>query len=211
MKTLTQLMLLLCALTLLPVHAQQSALHAFINQLETLDAMQANFVQSTRDQNGQILQQLEGTLLVAKPGKMRWQTHAPYAQLVISDNQSIWFYDEDLEQVTIRDMEQRIQETPALLLSGNTAEIAQNFAVELTQNGTVSRYSLTPTDSSQLFEKIDFQYFQNILESMRIYDATGQITEIIFTEVDLQPTIDDSTFHFSAVQGVDVIDARHER
>lgn len=202
----------LCTLVLATsVQADDQALSSFTAKLETLNAMQANFVQATRDKKGNSLQELEGTLLVAKPGKMRWQTKPPYSQLVVSDNQSVWFYDEDLEQVTIRDMEQRVQETPALLLSGDNQQIADNFEVSFSENDSFSRYSLSPKDASQLFEKIDFQYFDNTLESMRIYDATGQTTEIIFSEIDLAPEITASTFTFVAPEGVDVIDARNDR
>lgn len=203
------LVVFVCGAFAINVAADESALKSFINKLDSLNAMQAQFVQTTRDQHNNALQELTGTLLVAKPGKMRWQTEPPYSQLVVSDNQSVWFYDEDLEQVTIRDMEQRIQETPALLLSGNTDEIKQNFDITYQNNGQFSRYSLAPKDSSQLFEKIEFQYYDNTLESMRIYDATGQVTEIVFTEIDLAPQINESTFQFKAPNGVDVIDARN--
>lgn len=188
--------------------ADEAALASFIKKLEQMDSMQANFVQSTRDKRNNILQELKGTLLVAKPGKMRWQTEAPYAQLVVSDNQSVWMYDEDLEQVTIRDMEQRVQETPALLLSGNNKEISENFAVSFTENGSFSRYSLKPKDASQLFERIEFQYFEKTLESMRIYDATGQITEIVFSDIENNPKTTPAQFIFKAPKGTDVIDAR---
>ena len=209
MNFLKILVVFVCGAFAINVAADESALKSFINKLDSLNAMQAQFVQTTRDQHNNALQELTGTLLVAKPGKMRWQTEPPYSQLVVSDNQSVWFYDEDLEQVTIRDMEQRIQETPALLLSGNTDEIKQNFDITYQSNGQFSRYSLAPKDSSQLFEKIEFQYYDNTLESMRIYDATGQVTEIVFTEIDLAPQINESTFQFKAPNGVDVIDARN--
>lgn len=188
--------------------ADEAALASFIKKLEQMDSMQANFVQTTRDKRNNVLQELKGTLLVAKPGKMRWQTEAPYAQLVVSDNQSVWMYDEDLEQVTIRDMEQRVQETPALLLSGNNKEISENFAVSFTENGSFSRYSLKPKDASQLFERIEFQYFEKTIESMRIYDATGQITEIVFSDIENNPQTTPAQFIFKAPKGTDVIDAR---
>lgn len=184
------------------------ALDSFLAKLEALNSMQADFVQSTRDNHNNVLQEIKGTLLVAKPGKMRWQTQPPYSQLVVSDNQSVWLYDEDLEQVTIRDMEQRIQETPALLLSGDTQEISKNFEIQFKQDDDFSRYTLLPKDKSQLFERIEFQYYGDVLESMRIHDATGQTTEIVFSEIQQNPEVNDSMFTFKAPEGIDVIDAR---
>lgn len=188
--------------------ADDVALNSFLTKLDALNSMKANFVQSTRDNHNQVLQEIKGTLLVAKPGKMRWQTEPPYSQLVVSDNESVWLYDEDLEQVTIREMEQRVQETPALLLSGNKAEIQDNFEIDAKHTDGFSRYTLTPKDNSQLFERIEFQYYTDTLESMRIYDATGQTTEIVFSEIQQNIKLEADTFVFKAPEGVDVIDAR---
>lgn len=189
--------------------ANDSALNDFLARLDQLQNLQTEFIQTTRDARGNSLQKLEGQMIVAKPGKMRWQTKPPYEQLVISDGQSVWIYDVDLEQVTIRPMEQRIAETPALLLSGDTKEISKNFTLEESKNGSITRFSLFPKDKSQLFEKIEFQYAENTLESMRILDAAGQATDIFFNDVSENQKLDDQLFKFTVPEGVDVIDGRN--
>lgn len=189
--------------------ADDSALNDFLARLDQLQNLQTEFTQTTRDARGNSLQKLEGQMIVAKPGKMRWQTKPPYEQLVISDGQSVWIYDVDLEQVTIRPMEQRIAETPALLLSGDTKEISKNFTLEESKNGSITRFSLFPKDKSQLFEKIEFQYAENSLESMRILDAAGQATDIFFNDVSENQKLDDQLFKFTVPEGVDVIDGRN--
>ena len=187
------------------------ALDSFLGKLKQLQNMQADFVQVMRDGKKRELQRLSGKIMIEKPGKLYWQTNPPYEQLVVSDGTSVWIYDMDLEQVSIRDMEQRIQETPALLLSGDTSEISKNFTLELNQSEAISRYSLIPKDSSQLFDKLDFQYFDDQLESMSIYDAAGQVTDIIFENSIVNEQIDPKTFQFGIPEGVDVIDGRHAR
>ena len=187
------------------------ALDSFLGKLKQLQNMQADFVQVMRDGKKRELQRLSGKIMIEKPGKLYWQTNPPYEQLVVSDGTSVWIYDMDLEQVSIRDMEQRIQETPALLLSGDTGEISKNFTLELNQSEAISRYSLIPKDSSQLFDKLDFQYFDDQLESMSIYDAAGQVTDIIFENSIVNEQIDPKTFQFEIPEGVDVIDGRHAR
>ncbi len=187
------------------------ALDSFLGKLKQLQNMQADFVQVMRDGKKRELQRLSGKIMIEKPGKLYWQTNPPYEQLVVSDGTSVWIYDMDLEQVSIRDMEQRIQETPALLLSGDTSEISKNFTLELNQSEAISRYSLIPKDSSQLFDKLDFQYFDDQLESMSIYDAAGQVTDIIFENSIVNEQIDPKTFQFEIPEGVDVIDGRHAR
>ena len=187
---------LLTGLLSLAWSAQADALANFLARLQQLQSLEADFTQVTRDNTGRTLQQLNGTLTVAKPGKMRWQTAAPYEQLVVSDGELVWIYDMDLEQVTIRNMDLRVQETPALLLSGDSAQVGQNFTVAESVQGDFSRYQLTPKDRSQLFEKLEFQYQQQQLESMRIYDAAGQITEIVFGRIKTNKPTDRQAFIF---------------
>lgn len=187
------------------------ALTSFLGKLSHLQNMQADFIQVMRDGKQRELQQLSGKIMIEKPGKLYWKTNPPYEQLVVSDGESVWIYDMDLEQVSIRDMENRIQETPALLLSGDASEVSKNFTVQVKTSEAVNRYSLIPRDSSQLFGKLEFQYFDEQLESMSIFDAAGQITDIIFENIKTNQDIPAKAFNFEVPKGVDVIDGRHER
>jgi outer membrane lipoprotein carrier protein len=199
------------ALSFSTVALADAALDTFIKRLEVLSSMETHFEQVTMDQSGEVLQSLSGTLTVARPGKMRWQTEPPYEQLVVSDGELVWVYDMDLEQVTIRELEAKLQDTPALLLSGNTGEIEANYEVTHPKTDGVDRYLLKPLDRSQLFDALEFDYKGDNLAYMRIFDAAGQITEIRFTEQRLNPELDDQAFYFIVPEGVDVIDGRHGR
>ena len=185
------------------------ALEEFTSRLKTLDSMSTEFSQVTMDQNGEVLQSLSGTLSVQRPGKMRWQTNPPYEQLVVSDGSSVWVYDMDLEQVTIRNLEAKLQETPALLLSGDVSNIADSYSASKEQVGDVVRYRLKPLDASQLFEALEFDYADDEVEFMRIFDAAGQITEIRFTSQETNTEFDPAAFTFAVPDDVDVIDGRH--
>lgn len=188
-----------------------AALNHFIAHLKQVNDMETHFEQVTADSAGNELQSLSGTLVVARPGKMRWQTEPPYEQLVVSDGQTLWIYDMDLEQVSIRELEQRLQDTPALLLSGDTSEISANYNVSETVAGSTDRYQLIPKDNSQLFDYLEFDYEDDVLSVMRIFDATGQITEIRFTESQVNRGVDSAAFTFDVPDGIDVIDGRHGR
>ena len=187
----------------------EEALEEFTSRLKTLDSMNTEFSQVTMDQNGEVLQSLSGKLSVQRPGKMRWQTNPPYEQLVVSDGSSVWVYDMDLEQVTIRNLEAKLQETPALLLSGDVSNIADSYSASKEQVGDVVRYRLKPLDASQLFEALEFDYADDEVEFMRIFDAAGQITEIRFTSQETNAEFDPAAFTFIVPDGVDVIDGRH--
>lgn len=191
--------------------ASETALADFLQRVKFLQSMDAEFDQATRDNTGKVLQAMSGSLLVAKPGKMRWQTAAPYEQLVVSDGKLVWTYDMDLEQVTIRDMDQRIQETPALLLTGSAEDVEKSFVVAEEKTTSDRVFQLVPKDPSQLFESLEFHYQGEKLARMMIFDAAGQVTEISFRNVHLNQPMDKHAFVFDVPEGVDVIDGRHGR
>lgn len=193
------------------VLADDAALQDFLTKVKSLQAMDAGFEQTTRDGMGQVLQSMTGHLTVAKPGKMRWSTAEPFEQLVISDGEVVWIYDMDLEQVTLRDMDQRVQETPALLLTGDTADVEKSFLVDVEKTSSDHVFQLVPKDPSQLFESLEFHYQGEQISRMMIYDAAGQVTEIAFSNVQVNVPVEPEAFVFNVPEGVDVIDGRHGR
>lgn len=213
MITRTGKLLVLLFAVLLPglSQASEKALADFLAHLRSLQSMDAGFEQSTRDNTGKVLQQMTGTLTVAKPGKMRWHTNAPFEQLVVADGQLVWIYDMDLEQVSIRELDQRVQETPALLLTGDAGEVEKSFIVTEQQTGNGQVFQLVPKDHSQLFDSLEFHYRSGQLSRMVIFDAAGQVTDISFTGVRINQPVDEEAFIFNVPEGVDVIDGRHDR
>ncbi len=181
----------------------------FIAQVQQVKSFVANFKQTTKDKQGKVLQTLEGVLQVKRPSKINWQTKPPFEQLVISDGELVWVYDMDLEQVSIRKLDNRIQETPALLLSGKSKDIKKYFNVSYKYQNKRHLYRLTPKDKSQLYSRLEFVYQGKQLQQMRIYDAAGQITDIQFMQAKSNQFIADKTFEFIVPEGVDVIDARY--
>lgn len=197
--------------------------HAVINTTQAVEDLQstlraikqfaANFSQSTLDGAGSVLQSVDGFMQVAKPGKLRWKTEGVYEQLVISDGTSIWIYDADLEQVSIKNMDNRLSETPALLLGGDVSAIDEDFMISKVDGGKGVLFILQPKDSSQLFDSLEVRFntsqTPSVLTDMVIRDASGQITSIQFYNVQNNPELKDDLFRFDPPAGVDVIDGRH--
>jgi len=210
MKHLISAALMLVSLVATVPAFADSALEDFLARIKQLKTMDAEFSQFTRDNNGQVLQQMTGTLTVAKPGKLRWHTDEPFEQLVVSDGDLVWIYDMDLEQVTIRDMDQRVQETPALLLTGDVDHVEKSFVVAEESTSKEKVFQLVPKDPSQLFESLEFHYRGDQIARMMIFDAAGQVTEISFKDVKVNQPVDGQAFVFDVPEGVDVIDGRHD-
>ena len=63
------------------------------------------------------------------PANSAGTTPNPREQLVLGDGREIWFYDKDLQQANVRNMDATLASTPAVLLSG-TGSIAEQFDIK---------------------------------------------------------------------------------
>ncbi len=66
-----------------------------------------------------MLRSAAGRLYLQHPGKFRWDYVKPSEQVIVADGKQIWFYDKDLAQANVRDMDTSLASTPASLLSGS--------------------------------------------------------------------------------------------
>ena len=91
--------------------------------LDGLQTLRANFSQTLTDSHGREIDHGAGTLVVQRPGKLRWQlrpqgTHDGAGELMVADGKNVWFYDPDLAQVSVKPIDAGLSGTPAMLLSG---------------------------------------------------------------------------------------------
>ncbi|MEM7027344.1 MAG: outer membrane lipoprotein chaperone LolA, partial [Pseudomonadota bacterium] len=105
------------------VFANENPLNNFLNGLETIES---NFSQTLLNESGQVIENSSGMLYLRQPAKFHWSYELPYSQKIISDGNFLWIYDEDLEQVTIRNIADDISQTPAGIILGNN-DINEHF------------------------------------------------------------------------------------
>jgi outer membrane lipoprotein carrier protein len=101
----------------------QDALGEFRTFTKDLSSLAGTFSQEVRDKNGRVSRSSSGTFSIERPGKFRFLYQKPYKQTIVSDGVTVWLYDEDLNQVTIRNLGDSLGEQPlALLLDPQGAE-----------------------------------------------------------------------------------------
>lgn len=175
-------------------------------QLAALDQFDSAFRQTVYSADGAELQDVEGHLSATRRGEVRWETAAPYEQLLVSDGATIWLYDPDLEQVTVRPFRRNIAETPAMLLIGDTTQLAAEYRVlpietERGQHG----WQLVPHEPGAMFERIELVFERDVPLSMKLWDAMEQVTVITFSDSSAAPDLDPELFQFEAPPGTDVL------
>lgn len=173
--------------------------------LSEMRSFQADFKQITLDGRGNHIQETSGELAVKRPGLLYWKTRPPLAQLVVSDGQQLWFYDPDLEQVTVQVLDQRVTQTPALLLSGEVASLQSSYEITGEQLGQGWVFQLTPRDPESLFEQLKLTFVGGQLTQMHLADSLGQRSSFEFMDAEINPELSAELFYFSPPEGVDVI------
>lgn len=181
-----------------PVSAQ---LVALLNQFITL---KANFTQTTVDLNQQILQNSNGTVILKRPGHFRWETMKPTHQIVITNDNTVWIYDVDLKQATKQSL-QNLPINPATLLSGHIDTLLKQFTVHLIPHHNIMVFQLMPKTPNNAFRSVALVFANSKLKSMHIENNMGQTTVFDFSNVIFNSVLSADLFHFSAPQGVDVL------
>ncbi|RDE24739.1 outer membrane lipoprotein carrier protein LolA [Motiliproteus coralliicola] len=174
--------------------------------LGKIDSLSARFEQLVLDGGGTRLQQSQGEMVLARPGKFRWRTDEPFPQLLVSDGQTLWMYDEDLEQVTRQAVDQQLSNTPALLLSGDLATLQDSFQIQGPVEGDSGTFRLLPNSEDALFTVLRMQFVSGVPIEMQLEDNLGQQTSVHFYDLTLNPTLESQQFEFQVPDGVDLIE-----
>jgi len=186
-----------------------SASESLTETLQPLTHMQAHFVQTIRDVNGQVLQTSEGQMVLLRPGKFRWEVEKPIKQLVVADGQRIWFYDMELHQATIQSqhMQSHAQESPASLLSDGLPDLTRRFQVTAlpdTQAG--EQVFLLKPRHPELFRTIQLFFADDQITQMVITDNFNQQTTIQFSHINTVSMPDSQLFVVRLPKSVSIID-----
>ncbi|QBF26217.1 outer membrane lipoprotein chaperone LolA [Pseudomonas tructae] len=205
MRLIRMLLVSAMALSSASAIAAEADVARLTQLLEKSKTIEARFSQLTLDGTGTQLQETTGQMAVQRPGLFYWHTDAPAEQVVVSDGKNVTLWDPDLEQATIKKLDQRLTETPALLLSGDVSKISQSFDITSKEQGEVMDFTLKPKTRDTLFDSLRLSFRRGLVNDMQLIDSVGQRTNILFTGVKANENIPASKFKFDIPKGADVI------
>ena len=218
--SLYRMAILLCLLATTPIFAATHALPQktrseaspakLASELQRLltpvKTLEAHFTQITTDAKGRKLQTTRGIMQIKRPDLFRWQINDPFPQLLISNGKKVWNYDQELQQVTIRPVDQRTSNVPAAILSGNTKNLTKHYALKTSGKADHRSFTLTPKQKDSLFETLILTFNKHHLVSMTLSDSLGTKTTIHFSKVVENQPISTARFTFTPPKKTDVLD-----
>jgi outer membrane lipoprotein carrier protein len=174
--------------------------------LSGLATWSADFEQTIDDGHGNVVRSAAGRLYLQRPGKFRWDYSQPSEQLVLADGKQIWFYDKDLAQANVRDMDTGLAGTPASLLSGTGSVSTQFNVTSLPASSGLQWFQLVPKHPDTDFQLVRIGFDKGgELRSMFLADKLNQITQLNFSNSKRNVTLAPDLFSFVPPPGVDVI------
>ena len=194
---------LLLALLAMPVAAADP--EARLRQaLNNMDNISAEFKQTLRDEDKQVVAQSFGTLALQRPGKFAWIYTEPFEQRIIADGKELWIYDVELDQVTVKPMDSGLSSAPIMILM-KQADVGDQFEInEVGQRKYLYWIELVPRAGDLEYTHIYLGIEDERVRAMELRDRFGQSTQIVFDNLRVGVIHNPETFRFEPPPGVDV-------
>lgn len=175
------------------------------NQLHSL---KAGFTESYEGLG--MKRQESGTLLLLKPGRMRWEYSSPAGKLFLLDGEWGWFYSRGDPQVQrVRAKELDDLRSPLRFLLGHTQLEKELNSVTLAPAGG-GRFTLSgqPKGLEERMTRLTLTVTADgTITGIEMEENDGARTRFTFTGETPNPEIPAGTFRFTPPAGVPVVDA----
>lgn len=177
-------------------------MHAFLRDVHSL---KADFTQVVLDSNLKQVKQSTGTLTIKRPDRFRWDYLKPNSEIIVADGKRLWLYDVDLQQVTVKPLNDTLAASPAVLLSGSN-DVEKSFSVEdLGAKEGLEWVSLVPKVKDTDFDNVKLGFKGDDVAVMELKDNLGNLTRITFSRLQRNVSVADDVFRFTPPKGADVI------
>lgn len=173
-------------------------------RLQALSSYAATFVQEIHGAQGQVLERSTGSVKLLRPA-FKWVVDDPFPQVIVGDQALLKVYDPDLEQLTIRPMDDALADTPIALLTRDEVSLSNDFRVFRVAEEGGEYYVVTPLGEDTLYAEIRLNFDDTTLTGLGILDHLGQFTQIRFEPESSVPVLQSSDFQLEVPPGTDVI------
>jgi outer membrane lipoprotein carrier protein len=150
----------------------------------------------------------EGTLLLKKPGRMRWSYAEPVGKVFVLDGKFAWFYtpgDAQATRVPAKELDDL--RSPLRFLLGHTQLKKELDNLAVAADGAEFRISGVPKGMAQRVKSLSLWVTTaGAIERMRLEEMDGAVTEFAFSAMQENVPVKDSDFGFVPPAGVTVVE-----
>ncbi|HLK85814.1 MAG TPA: outer membrane lipoprotein carrier protein LolA [Candidatus Binataceae bacterium] len=171
-------------------------------------SLQANFDEKISSPGG-MTRTRKGTVYFKKVGRMRWEFAAPSAGTVVSDGKTVYDYEQDLNQVVELPVSKALKSSATTFLLG-LGNIKRDFKVSLPAQPPadgLTHIVLVPRGGGDTMELgLDPKSYEIV--KFKLTNQVGGVTEVEFSAIRTNVSLDDSLFKFTVPAGADIVQPR---
>ena len=204
----------LAALLLPSISLAGADLNAVISGLQQryalVKSIGADFIQTYRAPG---IEQIEsGTLIMKKPGFMRWEYRTPEVKYFIADGRETYLYSPEDRQVLVRRFSAvELHSTPLQFLLGQ-GDIRRSYEVAWERDQGVNgdgafvlRFTPRATEADYAYVVIECDARSFDMRKMVIRERTGNTSEFALSNLKTNMKVDDKQFQFKLPKGGEVV------
>ena len=152
-----------------------------------------------------------GTFEFLRPNRFKFLYKKPFEQSIVSDGQTLWLHDVDLNQVTARKLVQVLNGTPAAVIAA-AADLnglqADFVLVALPEKAGLRWVQAVPKTKEGQLQSITVGIRTTDkgteLAALEILDSFGQRSVMTFSQFVVNPPLNSANFQFKSPAGADV-------
>ncbi len=191
---------------------RDAAVAALQQRYQSATDLRADIVQTTRSvafgDNSSQQMVSKGTVVFAKPGKMRWSYEEPEPSLVISDGETLWIYDPVFREAQKLPVTEGYLSGAAVQFLLGQAETKRDFEISaLSCKAATAELRLRPRKPSS-YEKLHVLVNLQTGDLLKttVFFILGNVTEVAFSNIELNVDPAASLFRFDPPPDVRVIE-----
>ena len=164
------------------------------------NTFQSHFEQIIRDEQGDMIDKMEGIISIEKPDNFRWHYKRPYEQIIIGNGVKLLSYDIDLNNITLRDYRNINNTAPIIMLKGDEDSARNLKLINSYYDGdnlfwVNAQYQLSNNDKF-IF---DVAFSNKVIVKMLIKDSLNQDMIINFLNPVFNKKMDAGLFDIEAM------------
>lgn len=178
--------------------------------------LSAQFHQTATNRSLGQVQEASGTLLLKRPGKMRWEYQKPDRRLYVTDGKTLWAYNPADKQVMVQEVEEAFSSRLPLAFLAGDCRLGKEFQASLVEHaGTraapeTALLELRPKSAAGGQAGIARMVLEvnrrsGLVEKATLFDAVGNTTVIALRDIQINPGLKDQSFTFSPPPGTTVV------
>lgn len=153
-----------------------------------------------------------GSFEFLRPNRFKFVYRKPFEQSIVSDGQTLWLHDVDLNQVTARKLTQVLGGTPAAVIAAaaDIKALQTDFTlVPQPDKDGLEWIQATPKTKDGQVQSITVGFRESArgseLARLEILDSFGQRSVMTFSNFEVNPALGAASFQFKPPAGADVI------